>query len=131
MKAALKYDVVELILVAVDSSAANDNAHPATRHNVPPVTSLPLPHARRAERGSPCKGGARFPQRRVDRRFVKSKWREDKRGGGLPNGSDVWIEAEYSTWGEVTSFILDGVEQVDTNGDVDVGAWPLPFGFAG
>jgi RHS repeat-associated protein len=185
MQAATRCDVVELGWFAVEHEPANDDAHLVMRTDVPP----PLPHARRAQRGSPCKGGARFPQLREDKRgggltkegaqqyvwanalqiealldgqgaatqryayahkanvpeliFKKTGSTEtayrvitDERGSPLyvvsiNDGTDVWLEAEYSAWGEITRFVLDGVDQANTNGDVDVSDWPIPFGFSG
>src|SRR5690348_1587185 len=123
MKAALRYDVVELILVAVDSSAANDNAHPATRHNVPRGASPLLPHARRRRREvtspctdevcapSTCKGGARFPQRS-----------EDKRGGGLPNPI-------LFNGGQTNLYVYVGNDPLDRHDPR--GLWGLAIGISG
>lgn len=44
----------------------------------------------------------------------------------IANPSDVWLDASYDAWGNVTSFQLDGVDQ-----GTDTSAWPIPHGFAG
>lgn len=44
----------------------------------------------------------------------------------IASPSDVWLDASYDAWGNVTSFMLDGVDQ-----GTDTSAWPIPHGFAG
>src|SRR5690606_24385283 len=44
----------------------------------------------------------------------------------IADAADVWLDASYDEWGNVTSFKLDGVDQGD-----DTSAWPIPQGFAG
>lgn len=44
----------------------------------------------------------------------------------IANASDVWLDASYDAWGNVTSFKLDSVDQ-----GTDTTAWPIPHGFAG
>src|SRR5690606_21963596 len=44
----------------------------------------------------------------------------------IADADDVWLDASYDEWGNVTSFKLDGVDQGD-----DTSAWPIPQGFAG
>ena len=44
----------------------------------------------------------------------------------LADPGDVWLDASYDEWGNVTSFVLDGVDQGS-----DTSAWPIPQGFAG
>jgi YD repeat-containing protein len=44
----------------------------------------------------------------------------------LADPADVWLDASYDEWGNVTSFVLDGVDQA-----ADTSAWPIPQGFAG
>jgi len=44
----------------------------------------------------------------------------------LADPSDVWVDASYDEWGNITSFQLDGVDQGE-----DTSAWPIPQGFAG
>ncbi len=44
----------------------------------------------------------------------------------IANASDVWLDASYDAWGNVTSFTLDGVDQ-----GTDTSTWPIPHGFAG
>jgi len=44
----------------------------------------------------------------------------------IASPSDVWLDASYDAWGNITSFKLDGVDQ-----GTDTSAWPIPHGFAG
>ena len=44
----------------------------------------------------------------------------------IADSADVWLDATYDEWGNVTSFKLDGVDQGTSRG-----GWPIPQGFAG